>query len=105
MSDTFEYVVLQATPTSLTFYERFGFTRVGAITRYESNMNRQVGYRHWTYADEKQLANHGGPSYMMALKLDTLRGGQGVVRNPRGSKKLGNIPTPFHDEGPLFRCI
>ena len=39
---------------------------------------------------------------MMALKLETLRGGGGVVRNPRGSKKLGNIPTPLHDRKQAF---
>jgi hypothetical protein len=30
----FQYVVLQATNTSKSFYEKFGFVRVGAICRY-----------------------------------------------------------------------
>eukprot|EP00957_Ditylum_brightwellii_P041854 3170075-Ditylum_brightwellii.AAC.1 len=72
------FVVLQATELSRPFYERFGFVRVGAVTKYESKelfsveqrsnyrhegSNDQqhkpeelsvdelkvVGYRHWTY--------------------------------------------------------
>ena len=88
--DCYEYVVLQATDDSRAFYERFGFVRVGAITKYGTDEafteNRQgskiagdarkklpiVGYRHWTYSDESsvQLSKHGGPSYMMALRVD-----------------------------------
>jgi hypothetical protein len=73
----YKYVVMQATDQSRTFYERFGFVRVGAVCRYgsretgsgQTNDSDIVGYRHWTYANERNLDNHGGPSYMMALHL------------------------------------
>lgn len=82
----YKYVVLQATVQSRTFYERFGFIRVGAICYYcqtgkpaTEELQQQpelrepsvVGYRHWTHANESErsLQKHGGPSYMMCLKL------------------------------------
>lgn len=73
----YHYVVLQATNDSKGFYERFGFVRVGAICRYANsipspgNENPVVGYRHWTHPNESDasLQLHGGPSYMMCLKL------------------------------------
>lgn len=77
----YKYVVLQATDQSRTFYERFGFVRVGAVCRYgshetgrvcmqgQTNESDIVGYRHWTYANERNLDKYGGPSYMMALRL------------------------------------
>jgi len=76
-SGQYDFVVLQATVGSRTFYERFGFKRVGAICRYGDQGKlpdldtRFQGYRHWTHANESQksLDMHGGPSYMMALKI------------------------------------
>eukprot|EP00521_Asterionellopsis_glacialis_P006045 CAMPEP_0195280628 /NCGR_PEP_ID=MMETSP0707-20130614/239_1 /TAXON_ID=33640 /ORGANISM="Asterionellopsis glacialis, Strain CCMP134" /LENGTH=822 /DNA_ID=CAMNT_0040339403 /DNA_START=314 /DNA_END=2782 /DNA_ORIENTATION=- len=90
----YKFVVLQATDLSRKFYERYGFVRVGAVSRYGSKdvageielvdstgtdpdkkstheMASTVGYRHWTYATETthSLDLHGGPSYMMALRL------------------------------------
>lgn len=86
----YKYVILQATEQSRTFYERYGFVRVGAICQYgggrkanllpsqqspnplETNQPPEVvGYRHWTHANEseKSLQMHGGPSYMMCLRL------------------------------------
>jgi hypothetical protein len=75
----YKYVVLQATDSSKSFYERFGFIRVGAVCMYmgqdasKQADNELVGYRHWTHANESQtsLHLHGGPSYMMCLKLPT----------------------------------
>jgi len=69
----YKYIVLQATTSSFSFYQRFGFTRVGAVTRYDSNLRKVVGYRHWTYADERHLGHHGGPSYMMALRVEDMK--------------------------------
>jgi len=76
---TYDFVVLQATETSRLFYERFGFIRVGAVSKYgsqedvaEDNDNIEVvGYRHWTYANEssQRLNEHGAPSCMMACKI------------------------------------
>lgn len=71
--DKYKYVVLQATEESKTFYEKFGFIRVGAVCRYLNGDSESevVGYRHWTNANESErsLQMHGGPSYLMALKL------------------------------------
>lgn len=64
----YKFVVLQATPFSKPFYEKFGFKRVGCVTRYGKHPHL-VGYRHWTYADEKNLGVHGGPSYMMGVRV------------------------------------
>jgi hypothetical protein len=70
---TYKYVVLQATEASKSFYERFGFVRVGAVCRYLAGEKEAPvqGYRHWTHANESEssLHLHGGPSYMMCLKL------------------------------------
>ena len=69
----YKYVALQATDLAKTFYERFGFIRVGAVCRYSPDDNAPiVGYRHWTHANESDasLQMHGGPSYMMCLKLE-----------------------------------
>jgi len=76
-SKQYQYVVLQATVVSRSFYERFGFVRVGAVCRYGGPTTPPTldttiqGYRHWTHANEcqKSLDMHGGPSYMMCLKL------------------------------------
>ena len=82
--ERYQYVVLQSTDASRTFYEKFGFIRVGAISRYgprvkgrrfvdpQADLSDVVGYRHWTYAheSEKSLGKHGGPSYMMALRVE-----------------------------------
>lgn len=78
----YKFVVLQATDQSKTFYERYGFVRVGAICRYERKDKEAVkpgsrpdtpimGYRHWTHPNESDtsLQKHGGPSYMMCLRL------------------------------------
>eukprot|EP00547_Thalassionema_nitzschioides_P002931 CAMPEP_0194201966 /NCGR_PEP_ID=MMETSP0156-20130528/2110_1 /TAXON_ID=33649 /ORGANISM="Thalassionema nitzschioides, Strain L26-B" /LENGTH=951 /DNA_ID=CAMNT_0038927319 /DNA_START=131 /DNA_END=2986 /DNA_ORIENTATION=- len=82
--EQYQYIVLQATDSSRTFYEKFGFVRVGAISRYGPRMKGRrpsnyspslsdiVGYRHWTYAHESEqsLGKHGGPSYMMVLRIN-----------------------------------
>lgn len=84
----YQYIVLQATEGSRAFYERFGFVRVGAVCRYGTittgsppdsahfpNLDTpEQGYRHWTHANESQrsLDLHGGPSYMMCLKLPSM---------------------------------
>ena len=78
----YKFVVLQATEGSRTFYERFGFRRVGAVCRYGKRGKNGIteyptedhplqGYRHWTHFNEseKSLDLHGGPSYMMCLEL------------------------------------
>ena len=81
----YKYVVLQATNSSIPFYERFGFIRVGAVSRYGGDkitnrvirnpeavkLSDIIGYHHWTYAheSERSLGKHGGPSYMMARRL------------------------------------
>ena len=80
---TYRYVVLQATDQSKSFYEKYGFVRVGAVCRYRlsgsgggldtlpEEEEPMEGYRHWTHANESEqsLQQHGGPSYMMCLPL------------------------------------
>ena len=73
-SGRFDFVVLQATMASVSFYEEMGFVRVGAVARYASEGTPLdalplQGYRHWASADESQLEQFGDISYMMALKL------------------------------------
>jgi hypothetical protein len=79
-ANSYKFVVLQATDQSKTFYERFGFVRVGAHCQYrlpskdglmEETVSPVMGYRHWTHSDEseKSLNMHGGPSYMMCLRI------------------------------------
>eukprot|EP01083_Nonionella_stella_P274570 932099_1 len=73
---TYEFVVLEATETSRPFYEKFGFVRVGAVCKYGKQEDfasvEETGYRHWTYANETKgrLNEHGGPSCMMARKIN-----------------------------------
>jgi len=79
----YDYVVLQATETSRSFYEKLGFIRVGAVSKYgsaqdfENNASglEEVGYRHWTYANEttQGLNEHGAPSIIMAYKINASR--------------------------------
>jgi hypothetical protein len=116
--EQYQYVVLQATDSSRTFYEKFGFARVGAISRYgprtkgrrtANELSDIVGYRHWTYAHESELSlgKHGGPSYMMALRIDrtsnaapkeesflTTMQKYAVMDKPR-VRQLGAAPTPM----------
>jgi hypothetical protein len=122
--ERYQYVVLQATDSSRTFYEKFGFVRVGAISRYgprvkgrrpvdtlQPALSDVVGYRHWTYAheSEKSLGKHGGPSYMMALCIErpavepkNVRNGSflqtmkkyAVAEKPR-VRQLGAATTPI----------
>lgn len=95
---TYDYVVLEATETSRPFYEKFGFIRVGAVSKYGdkqdiTNQEEQVeivGYRHWTYANETKarLNEHGAPSCMMARKIER--------RNSRNShcQSCGSVSKP-----------
>jgi len=76
--DDYDYVVLQATDTSVGFYERMGFVRVGALARYaqpsggggaeQLRESKVVGYRHWTFSDEP-MRKMPEPSKMMARRL------------------------------------
>lgn len=75
----YEYVVLEATETSRSFYEKFGFVRVGAVCKYGNEKDikdangevQDVGYRHWSYAHmtEEGLNDIGAPSCMMARRI------------------------------------
>ena len=76
-SGEFDFVVLQATMASVSFYEEMGFMRVGALARYTSETAQLEasplqGYRHWASADESQVEQFGEVSYMMALRLSAL---------------------------------
>uniref|UniRef100_A0A6V2CAH7 Uncharacterized protein n=1 Tax=Ditylum brightwellii TaxID=49249 RepID=A0A6V2CAH7_9STRA len=52
---------------AIRFYERYGFVRVGAITRFKDNaMMPEVAYRHWSEIVDGEALE---PSYMMALRF------------------------------------
>mmetsp|Transcript_27335 Transcript_27335/g.83096 ORF Transcript_27335/g.83096 Transcript_27335/m.83096 type:complete len:1063 (-) Transcript_27335:1086-4274(-) len=77
-SRQFDFAVLQATMASVSFYEEMGFVRVGAVARYASNGTPLAslplqGYRHWASADEASPEQFGDISYMMALRLSSVR--------------------------------
>ena len=58
-------IVLQATTLAVPFYERLGFVRVGAVSRYHDRSDMpEVPHRHWTNRVEAD-----DPSYMMCLPL------------------------------------
>ena len=93
-------MVLDATDDARHFYEKFGFVRVGAVSKYGSEQDfadkgkgpEVVGYRHWTYANEtkQRLDKHGAPSCMMARRV--------IRRNLVGSSACNDcdmkIPRP-----------
>jgi len=98
LATEYDYAVLQATLGSVTFYEKFGFRRVGAVAKYaekgiDIKKAELVGYRHWTFKDEKQLDAHGGPSYMMCLKLK--KGDTGLIDNAK--KLIVDTPPPVKE--------
>ena len=64
----YDYVVLQSTKMAIPFYERYGFVRVGAVTRLNDNEGLpEVAYRHWSEMVDGKTVE---ASYMMARKLD-----------------------------------
>lgn len=90
-SGRFDFVVLQATMASVSFYEEMGFARVGAVARYASEGTPLAalplhGYRHWASADEAQLEQFGDISYMMALRLSAVQA-KGKARPSRALAK------------------
>jgi hypothetical protein len=107
-SGQFDFVVLQATMASVSFYEEMGFARVGAVARYASDGTPLAalplhGYRHWASADEAQLEQFGDISYMMALRLSGVQA-KGKARPSRLlAKRLVNswpeLPPPAAARG------
>jgi hypothetical protein len=84
-SSEYDFVVLQATMASVSFYEELGFVRVGAIAKYHPegtsiDQNPMQGYRHWACADESRVDEFGDTSYMMALKLQTMTPDHAVTK-------------------------
>ena len=89
---SYQFVVLQATNNSVSFYQRHGFVRVGAVARYSRRRSggaaEVVGYRHWLATDE-ELHPSDKPSYMMALRLQPRRGGG----KPKPGSLLARLPA------------
>lgn len=70
-SRKYDYVVLQSTKMAIPFYERHGFVRVGAVTRFNDvEQLPEVAYRHWSEIVNGEAVE---PSYMMARRLKTSR--------------------------------
>lgn len=66
-SEKYDYVVLQSTKIAIPFYEKHGFVRVGAVTRFNDiETLPEVAYRHWS-----EIVNGVAvePSYMMGRRL------------------------------------
>jgi len=70
----FDYAVVQATESSAGFYDKMGFSRVGAIAKYirpgeerQAAMIPPVAYRHFVGPD--QDVKDVDPSIMMAIRL------------------------------------
>ena len=91
---TYQFVVLQATNNSISFYQRHGFMRVGAVARYSRRRSggaaEVVGYRHWLATDE-ELHPSDKPSYMMALRLQPRRGSG--TKQPKPGSWLAKLPS------------
>ncbi|KAH8092783.1 hypothetical protein JL720_4947 [Aureococcus anophagefferens] len=70
------HAVLHATKEAVGFYERCGFRRVGAISRFRDRPDvPQLAYRHWTRRVDEV-------SYMMAAPLDVDDDGAGAAAPP-----------------------
>jgi hypothetical protein len=106
-NEQYKYVVLQATDQSKSFYERFGFVRVGAICQYgdptmlaEGQEMTLMGYRHWTHAIEKEPPEtrrtqlHDVPKAASAVRRSRTRG------NSSGRHCYGSRGSTSND---LFR--
>ena len=107
-SGEYDFVVLQATMASVSFYEELGFKRVGAVARYTPGNNSASldsapvqGYRHWASADESQVEQFGDISYMMALKL------VGSKKKGKTTKALSKrlVLTPRLAPNPTPSCL
>ena len=71
-SQSYDFVVLQSTKIAIPFYEKHGFVRVGAVTRFNDvEMLPEVAYRHWSEIVNGEAVE---ASYMMARRLKTTRG-------------------------------
>ena len=97
VSGVFDFVVLQATMASVSFYEELGFVRVGAVAKYHPEgtsleSNPVQGYRHWACADESQPEQFGDTSYMMALKLSSLSADTAITKM-LNKRLVGNWPA------------
>ena len=80
-SQKYDYVVLQSTKIAIPFYEKHGFMRVGAVTRFNDVEGLpEVAYRHWSEIVNGEAVE---ASYMMARRLKTTRGDSvtNVARN------------------------
>jgi hypothetical protein len=78
-SEKYDYVVLQSTKIAIPFYEKHGFVRVGAVTRFNDiETLPEVAYRHWS-----EIVNGVAvePSYMMGRRLKGCSGYDCVRKN------------------------
>jgi len=65
-NDRHAHVVLHATKDAVKFYEKVGFVRVGAVSRFRDRADvPQLAYRHWTRRVDEV-------SYMMARPLSSI---------------------------------
>ena len=99
-SGEYDFVVLQATMASVSFYEELGFVRVGAIAKYfpegtSLEANPVQGYRHWACADESQPEQFGDTSYMMAQRCSEIKPDKSIEKLLK-SKLVRDWPAVQH---------
>lgn len=87
-SQKYDFVVLQSTKIAIPFYEKHGFVRVGAVTRFNDvECIPEVAYRHWSEIVNGEAVE---ASYMMARRLKTSRLDSAIV--------ITKNPVPSDDE-------
>ncbi len=80
-SGQYDYIVLQATKVAIAFYEKHGFVRVGAVTRFSDNEALpEVAYRHWSEIVDGEAVE---PSYMMARRVNEVVTSMSISKEQR----------------------
>jgi hypothetical protein len=70
----FKAVVLQSTLLAVPFYERLGFVRIGAVSRYHDRKDLpEVAHRHWTDRIEEVCPRDPHKSHTVTLNWRTLQ--------------------------------
>lgn len=83
----FDYVVLQATDQAISFYERLGFARVGAVASFESNPSAQAFFH-----DHRPCPTNTGAKLYWARRLARF-----VLRELRLADKHGVFLQPVDE--------
>lgn len=92
-SSDYDFVVLQATKMAISFYEKHGFVRVGAVARFEDNPDcPEVSYRHWGDIVRGRAVE---ASYMMAQRLPNAKTSKVSYCLSSTSEQLKSLPVRY----------